>query len=494
VKSAKLPPDIDDILEDICQAADIHEPCCLAAIACGENFCYAGFGDIDLSGGMLLDAAGGFMPVLCALALVGQGELTPFDPVSMYIPPEELVLPEGLTVTHLLRRAPGLPDPLRERLLPELHSLPEFAALGGDEMLRREHAAILRHRSFAHQVKLLDGKADAPCTSPAVSPLGDTLLCEIVRRISGRSLTDFAQEYIFSPLNITASPAIPEETVCCLSYAQSRTVEFSPPADTNDVFHISYDDLFKLTRAMGDGFPLSQKQWDVVIDAVPQLRSVPFVRRQGMLCAHSEICGTSVDIFTEEKSGLRVLIAAPKPLLPRLDGVIYRRFDTDVMDCINEHLVCPAHTRMERLSARNIPSASALSVNEGQRDFVAAPAVIIADASERCEDAVKNGGREVFVITDGGVTVGLLSLIYEPELQRGRLDSLLIDKRFQRRGFGGIAVDWVIRHLRRNGYGQVIVCVDRRNLAAHLLYEAQGFRLAAVHNSAYVMELDLRKK
>jgi len=45
-----------------------------------------------------------------------------------------------------------------------------------------------------------------------------------------------------------------------------------------------------------------------------------------------------------------------------------------------------------------------------------------------------------------------------------------------------------------NGYGQVIVCVDRRNLAAHLLYEAQGFRLAAVHNSAYVMELDLRKK
>ena len=112
-----------------------------------------------------------------AMILVERGRLRLADPVSAYIPELKGGGRERVTIEHLLTHRSGYaPDfDLGERWS------------GYEEMLRRLYAEPLRH---------------APGARFVYSDIGMIALGEVVRRVSGRPLDEFARENIFGPLGM----------------------------------------------------------------------------------------------------------------------------------------------------------------------------------------------------------------------------------------------------------------------------------------------------
>ena len=112
-----------------------------------------------------------------------------------------------------------------------------------------------------------------------------------------------------------------------------------------------------------------------------------------------------------------------------------------------------------------------LAVHEEQMRFVAAPNAILARAY-----AYREQRSQAKLIMDGETPVGMLMWYDYPEQERYIFSQLLIDKRWQGRGFGGQAAQLALDEMRSDGrYQKVVLCYITGNDSARALYEKLGF-------------------
>lgn len=112
-----------------------------------------------------------------------------------------------------------------------------------------------------------------------------------------------------------------------------------------------------------------------------------------------------------------------------------------------------------------------LSVSEEQRRFVSGTMVQLARAY-----AYRNSNSRARMIYDGDTPVGML--LYHDGAEEGQcvFSQLLIDRRFQRRGFGEQAARLALEEMRACGrYSNVILCYVEGDEPARRLYEKLGF-------------------
>ena len=128
-----------------------------------------------------------------------------------------------------------------------------------------------------------------------------------------------------------------------------------------------------------------------------------------------------------------------------------------------------------------------LEVFEEQRRFVAAPAVILARAY-----AYREQGSQARLILDGDTPVGMLLWHDWPEEEQYVFSQLLIDRRYQRRGFGEQAARLALDEMRSDGrYPAVCLCYIEGDEPARKLYEKLGFvPTGEVYEDEITMVLD----
>ena len=128
-----------------------------------------------------------------------------------------------------------------------------------------------------------------------------------------------------------------------------------------------------------------------------------------------------------------------------------------------------------------------LAVSEAQKRYVSSPYRIYARAY-----AYRNARSRAFVIYDGETPVGV-GLYYDcTELDAYDLSQLLIDYRYQGRGYGKAAVKMMLDEMRRDGkYKKVVLCYIEGNEAAKHLYEQFAFSETDKDEDEIVMELEL---
>lgn len=113
-----------------------------------------------------------------------------------------------------------------------------------------------------------------------------------------------------------------------------------------------------------------------------------------------------------------------------------------------------------------------LAVREDQRKFVSEPNKILARAY-----AYRELGGEAKLILNDDIPVGMLLYHDWPEAGQYVFSQLLIDRRYQRRGYGFAAARAALDEMRADGrYSRVCLCYIEGDEAARLLYEKLGFR------------------
>jgi len=321
---------------------------------------------------------------------------------------------------------------------------------------------VLRsHRSLEAQTGLLSEYSSLRTAGMAPSPLDEAVLAELVRQLTGLSAAGFVRRHILVPLGIS-------DRAC---------------TDSEDTVRLTADDLAVMLRGITEGKLPGERCMTFAEYNARGGHTLPFGRRQEMLCARSCADGCTVEMLIDPGSSTGVLIASHAPLPELRRGDCFVRLDIDAAAALNAHRIYPSATRMERLSRKNLAEAMAVEPDRERAAYVSTTAAAVADALV--------GQGEGFVIREGRTAVGLLTFVPSQIPDTVLLDTLIIDRRYQRRGFGRVAVRWAMSYQRRQGTARMLVCTDRRNRAARTLYEEFGFVLSEVHDSALVLVREL---
>ena len=141
--------------------------------------------------------------------------------------------------------------------------------------------------------------------------------------------------------------------------------------------------------------------------------------------------------------------------------------------------------RLEEIDAGNwrIP----LCVSKEQEQYVANTTTILARAY-----AYRNDRSQALLIYEDDTPVGMVLYHDEDSLDAYIFSEILIDERFQGKGYGTTATKLVLDRMKEDGrYHKVVLCYIEGNDAAKKLYEQFGFVETDRDEDEIIMELDL---
>ncbi len=129
--------------------------------------------------------------------------------------------------------------------------------------------------------------------------------------------------------------------------------------------------------------------------------------------------------------------------------------------------------RLKEIDASNWREALGLELNAGQEHFVASNVYSLAEAYVRPELPV----YRPLAVYDGEQMVGFAMYTCEPaSAKRHYVQRLMIDRRFQGRGYGRAAMLELLKLIRENeSCEEISLCVDPDNVNARNLYRSLGF-------------------
>lgn len=141
--------------------------------------------------------------------------------------------------------------------------------------------------------------------------------------------------------------------------------------------------------------------------------------------------------------------------------------------------------RLEDIDAGNwrIP----LGVSKEQEQYVASTTIILARAY-----AYRNARSQALLIYEDETPVGMVLYHDEDSLDAYIFSEILIDERFQGKGYGSAATKLVLDRMKEDGrYQKVVLCYIEGNDAAKKLYEQFGFVETDRDDDEIIMELSL---
>ena len=128
-----------------------------------------------------------------------------------------------------------------------------------------------------------------------------------------------------------------------------------------------------------------------------------------------------------------------------------------------------------------------LSVSKEQERYVANTTTILARAY-----AYRSERSQALIIYEDDTPVGMVLYHDEDSLDAYIFSEILIDERFQGKGYGTTATKLVLDRMKEDGrYHKVVLCYIEGNDAAKKLYEQFGFVETDRDEDEIIMELDL---
>lgn len=455
--------DLSSLAEELVCAAEKYEHSTALSL-CGPDGIQRLRGDGVPGEYYLVDGAGGFLLGMSLAALMDDGLLSAETLPSEIISAERLPRGKEASVGRLMRRVSGLPDPICGVLLPDLYRAPELSGLSDSEKKQRANAAILEHRSLDRQMELLGGGKRILRLRRVPSSLETAILAEIAEELSPEGLMDLQRVRILEPLGITP--------LAC-----------QPDYEAHRIHALTLDQLERLTSALASGKLAISDRCRSLCARPTGKHSLPFSAAGNVMCGHSCVSGHTVDIIFDPDGGVGVLSASREPLPIVRQGDSFRRIDADIVYHMNSAGVFPRDTRLEKLTGHYLPDLLSIRLEEEQLDYVSTPAMLLAHMTL---EEFRNVFR-VYMIVDSGTVAGVLAVTPGAGKDSFVLDTLIIDRRFQRRGFGKAALRLLTDLLKGEGGRELAVCVSPSNTAALGLYEAFGFELALVHSDSLVL-------
>ncbi len=428
------------------------------------------------------------MLTVCAFILIDEGKLRLSDKLSKFVP--EFEHAGKITVRNLLAGKSGIRDFYFGEVLRRFDDDPEYSVLPDLDRRRKDMALYLQDYSFKTVLGYINGKAleHEPGVSGDFSSSEHIFLREIIERISGISLEEFIKRNIFEKLGMENTKigigkgALPLYTL----FRNKEYLEFDMENTDFRFFTTTVPDLEKLMLGIFEHRLFSEKLWNIATKTDSDNNGLGFSSLNGnsVFFFDFECFETAIFYFDRENDfcWMRVAPNCPKYITEGDNG--FSSFSKESRMEIEAIFTVPKNTRMVPYGAKNWRQATALELRPDQREFVSGALDTIAYSK-----AYKN--HRLFVEMEGERAIGLLDLSVDKKKGDYNIEIVLIDRRYQGRGFGKFMLRFAVDYLKKAGAKRLSIGVNRFNIPARNLYKSVGFTEDCVYEEGVFMTQNL---
>jgi len=421
---------------------------------------------------------------LVYLALTGSGTVREDDALAKYLP--EYAPGARVTLRQLAEDRSGVPDWFYERRMVALHADPAHEALPEEQRFVLERTLAARVPPLPELLALLGPELSfAPGLRVEDCESNRVLLAAALSRAAGKPWETLLSELVFAPLGVSprfgAAGAAP--LFCRLRLQQALPLpDAVPPCPLT----LTAADARRMADGLCAGAPLRARQWKRAQRIDERGLGLAFSRADGMDIFSLDACGIDSSLYVDRALSLRIVHLTNAELRIDTDAEgNWCHFRKELRAALTPLTTWPRHPRIVPYGPKNWFETCDLRVREDQAQFVSDARTAIC-----CALAFRRTHR-VWVMQEGERPVGLLILEIDPKKNEYWIDSVLIDKRYQGRGYGRLMVGFGVSELKRRGARQLSIGVNRFNIPAQRLYASLGFRPAEVFEDGMMLRIDL---
>ena len=434
----------------------------------------------------LLSLDSWFFAGLCVLVLADMKKLSFSDKLSRFIP--EYKYADEIAVSLLLTEKSGVRDFLYGELQPKIAADPEYGALSDEGRRARDSEILLRRHSFDEVMELIGEKEleFKPNLRRDYSETNRIFLREIVERASVMSINEFAEEHIFKKLGMNETRFGAEGAAPLYALFRNKTyLRLDADSQNPCLFTSTVSDLEKLMLGIFEHRLFSKKIWKAATKFDHEGEGLIFVDRNGTTLADAEAGIQSLSFSFDEGARLCYLTVTNADSKYDMEGEEYIYFRRELRYAMEGEFTYPKNTRMVPYGPKNWRGASDLKVRPDQLEFVcSAKDTIVVYAALKKEE-------HLFVEMEGNRAVGLLDLRVNKKEDVYHIAIVLIDQRYQHRGFGKVMLRFAVDYLKKAGAKKLSIGVNRYNIPAQKLYKSVGFHEDSIYDEFIYMTQDL---
>ena len=352
---------------------------------------------------------------------------------------------------------------------------------------------FLRDYSFETMLNAIKGKEleHVPGVSCDYSSSGDAFIREIIERITKIPVSEFIEKEIFEKLGMTETKIGADKNALPL-FALFRNKEYIPFETENTdfpFFTTTVPDLEKLMLGIFEHRLFSEKLWKIANKFDSDNEGIGFESLTGFSVFNiyfEDFC-TATFYYDIENDfcWLRATSSGSKYIQEDDNKISF--FPKEVRTELAPIFTVPKNTKMVPYGSKNWRQATALEIRPDQREFVSGALDTIAYSA-----AYKN--HKLFVEMEGDRAVGLLDLSIDKKKGDYNIEIVLIDRRYQGKGFGKFMLRFAVDYLKKAGAKKLTIGVNRFNSPAQRLYKSVGFKEDCVYEEGIMMTQKLTEE
>lgn len=428
-----------------------------------------------------------YLVALCVLLLADAKKLALSDKMSRFLP--EYAHAEEITVRQLLQGSSGIPDYVVNVRRMALDKDAAHTALSREEQLVKERLMFAQKVEYAEllaEIGTLELKFKPGLEFEPQNRSEHVVLREIVERVSGLSLYAFLKQNVFLPLGMNDTvEGMAGETVYA-GRMQGKELVVMPRFVSGRAFTTTAGDLEKLLLAFAAGGLLSKGMWKNALRMNTEGIGLGFEEADGTtVVADVGFAAGTLRLYFSQQSGVSYLVLLNEDQKMEYENGEYSAFCPKLRREVEAAFTFPKNPRVVPCGRRYGYGAMDLEIAPEQVDFVPDAKSCLAMC---CIDRQK---LKPFVLLEGNRAVGFIGLRVDKKKDEYLVNLLLIDRRFQGRGYGKILLQYGIEYLKARGAKELSIGVNRRNPVARRLYESVGFVADSVYEEGVFLKMKL---
>lgn len=434
----------------------------------------------------ILHSESAFLVGLCALLLIEQGKLKFSDKLSKFIP--EYRFADDIKIMDLIKGRTGIPDFFYNHLMIKLAEDEAYQALSDHDRRRLELKTYNQNREFERAIDIIGDCA--LLYKPGISGRGGSetnqvFLGEVINRITGETVLEYLKKHVFAPLEMNDTKEGSDSSVVSSVMIKEKEMVRTPlDFEVDGLFTTTLEDMTKLLRALSAKKLLSESMWTRVLKYDSNGDGMIFENANGFDCGNITFLGFGFFFYFNHKTGIAFASLVNEEQTFRNVGGEWHYFRRDSREVIEAAFTYPSNTKLVKLSKANMWQTLTLKVAEEQQGFV-------LEAKSSVAMALMYKSKQAFVEMEGNRVVGLLVLDINKKKNYYNIDIILIDKRYQGRGYGKIMLRWAIEKLANEGAKELEIGVNRFNHAAKKIYLDAGFTPKAIYDGGMTLHMVL---
>ncbi len=441
----------------------------------------------------LFSGSARFLTALSMMMLSDMKKINLNDTIEKYIP--EYAHAHKIKIKHLILGESGIRDYFYGKIMPELKNDDKHNSLDERERVVEEKRMYTKNYSFKDALELI-GKEELefePGTEKADFSTTEKIFCkEIIERVSGMKLLDFEFKYIFEPLNMSETKrgrSVNTNTYCNFRDKELLLVKIDETAD--DLFVTTAADIEKLMIAIYEDIVLSNKKilsdksWKKATSFNEENVGLGLSSVNGIICIDEfDLLGNEASLYFNKESELCYMQVNNANIVVENIGGTWIHFRKEMRNEIDAFFTYPKNTRIVPYNKRNWYDVMNLEISKDQYEFVCDAKQSIAYAFAYQRD------HKLFVEMEGDKPVGLMVLKSNKKKNEYHFAILLVDRRYQGRGFGKIMLEWALEYFKEQGAKELTIGVNRFNISAQKLYKSVGFREDLVYEEGMQLKIE----